>query len=89
MNAQVVDQVRRVAEAARAAARVLANASTALKDTALQAMAQGLRARGDQIRAANAQDVEEARAGGLSGALIDRLTLTDKRFEEMIASIEA
>lgn len=85
----VVEQVRRVAEAARAAGRVLANASTARKDTALRAMAQGLRARYDQIREANAQDVEGARAAGLSGALLDRLTLTDRRFDEMISSIEA
>ena len=47
---------------ARAASRVLAAASTAAKNAALIAMAGEIRARRAELLAANAQDLEEARA---------------------------
>jgi len=52
-------------------------------------MAERLRTARGTILAANAEDVTAAKADRLSDALIDRLTLTDARLEEMVRSIEA
>ena len=46
-------------------------------------MAKSVRERRDELLAANAADVEEARADGLTPAMIDRLTLTAKGVETM------
>ena len=77
-----------IGRAARAAARVLALASTGQKDNALKAMAAAIRAGKAAILAANAEDLAEARAGGLGPAFLDRLTLNDARVEAMAAGIE-
>ncbi|HEX3441479.1 MAG TPA: glutamate-5-semialdehyde dehydrogenase [Pseudolabrys sp.] len=74
---------------ARAAARVLALASTAQKDDALARMAAAIRAQKDRILAANAEDVAEARAAGVAGSLLDRLALNEARIEGIAAGIEA
>ena len=68
---------------ARAAARIIAAASTEAKNAALLAMATEVRARRAELLAANARDLEEARAAGLEPALIDRLTLDEKGIESM------
>jgi glutamate-5-semialdehyde dehydrogenase len=73
---------------ARAAARVLALAPAEQKDRALAAMAQAIRAHAPRILAANAEDIAEARAAGLSGAFLDRLSLNPARVEAMAAGIE-
>jgi glutamate-5-semialdehyde dehydrogenase len=73
---------------ARAASRLLASASSAAKNAALCAMAATIRERRAALLAANARDLEEARAAGLEAALIDRLTLTDKGVEAMAAGLE-
>jgi glutamate-5-semialdehyde dehydrogenase len=75
-------------EAARRAARVLALAPSAQKDAALAAMAAAIRARAPEILAANAEDVAEARAGGATGAFVDRLTLTEARIAAMADGLE-
>ncbi len=88
MDAESVrEQVRRVVEQAKRASAVVAKASTDQKHAALQAMAHALRAWRRQILEANRQDVEAAPRH--QSGLVDRLTLTDARLEEMIASIEA
>jgi glutamate-5-semialdehyde dehydrogenase len=51
------------------------------------AMADGLTAQEKKIRKANEEDVAAARAAGTSGALLDRLELTQKRFQEMVAGV--
>jgi len=68
---------------ARAAARALAAAPAAGRDTVLTAAADALMAEIDTIKAANAEDVAEAEANGLSPAMIDRLRLTDERIAAM------
>ncbi|THF61578.1 glutamate-5-semialdehyde dehydrogenase [Pseudothauera rhizosphaerae] len=73
---------------ARAASRTVAAASTEAKNAALQAMAVEIRARREALLAANARDLEEARAAGLEAALIDRLTLGEKGIEAMAAGLE-
>ncbi len=73
---------------ARAASRVIAAASTEAKNTALLAMAAEIRARRNELLAANAEDLDQARAAGLEAALIDRLTLDDKGVEAMAVGLE-
>ncbi len=70
-------------EAARAASRELARASTAAKNRALEAAAAALVERERAILAANAEDVKAARAEGRDDAFVDRLALTPKAVEAM------
>src|SRR6202166_2834481 len=74
---------------ARAAARILALAPTAQKDRTLELMAGAIRAQTSRILAANAEDITEAKAGGLTGAFLDRLSLDAARVETIAAAIEA
>ncbi|NLH81557.1 MAG: glutamate-5-semialdehyde dehydrogenase [Phyllobacteriaceae bacterium] len=77
-----------IGERARRAARALALAPTAAKNAALLAMAGEIRAARDAILAANALDVADGKAKGLSGSFIDRLVLTDDRIEAMAKGLE-
>lgn len=70
---------------AKAAARLLARATTEQKNAALAALADQLMARGADILEANALDVEAAKANGLSAALIDRLLLNEQRLSGIAA----
>ena len=72
-----------VAGRAREAAVRLATAPRAVKDRALHAMADALLAAGDDVVAANAADVEAARAGGAGEHLLDRLRLDTDRVAGM------
>ena len=80
--------VTRVARAARAAQRPLAGATTELKDRALEAMARTLRDRAPDVLAANAADVERARAAGMREGLVDRLALSPTRLEAVAGALE-
>jgi glutamate-5-semialdehyde dehydrogenase len=73
---------------AKAAARVLALASTEQKNRALAAMAAAVRADKPAILAANADDLADGKAGGLTGSFLDRLALNDQRIESMAQGIE-
>ena len=74
---------------ARASASVLANASTATKDTALRAAAREIRAAGATILAENAKDIAALKTGGGTTAFVDRATLNNARIEAIAASLEA
>jgi glutamate-5-semialdehyde dehydrogenase len=74
---------------ARLAARTLALASTAQKDRALELMAGAVRGQISRILAANAEDITEARASGVTGAFLDRLILDAARVEAIAAAIDA
>ena len=74
--ADVAAYMRGVGEAARAAAREVARADTNAKNTALLAMAAAIRRDEARLLAANAEDVDAARAAGHDAAFVDRLTLT-------------
>jgi len=80
--------VRELGRSARAAARVLARASTEAKNGALAAMACEIRARAAELIEANRADVEQAAKDGLDAAFIDRLTLTPDTIEQMAAGLE-
>ena len=73
---------------AKAAARVLALASTEQKDRALTAMAQAIRAAKADILKANAEDIVDAKSSGATSAFIDRLALDDKRVAAMADGLE-
>ena len=74
---------------ARAAARALALAPADQKNRALGAMAAAIRAQTSLILAANAEDVAEARAAGVTGAFLDRLALDPARVDAIAAGIDA
>jgi glutamate-5-semialdehyde dehydrogenase len=84
----VKDYMAGVGKAARAASRETARASTNAKNTALLAMAKAIRASLEQLLAANAADLTEAKANGLEAAMVDRLTLTAKGVEAMAQGLE-
>ncbi len=88
-NADLATLMNELASAARAAARVLSLAPPEQKDRALAAMERAIRANSAAILAANAEDVAEARAAGVTGSFIDRLTLTQARVEAMAEGIAA
>jgi glutamate-5-semialdehyde dehydrogenase len=88
-NADLATLMNDLASAARAAARVLSLASPEQKDRALAAMERAIRANAAAILAANAEDVTEARASGVTGSFIDRLTLTPARVDAMADGIAA
>ncbi len=73
---------------ARAAARALARAPSEQKNRALTAMAQAIRSAKAVILAANAEDIAQARNNGMTGAMLDRLALTDKNVDGIAAGIE-
>jgi glutamate-5-semialdehyde dehydrogenase len=75
--------------AAKRAARTLASAPTAAKDAALAATARLLDERAEAILEANAADLADERAAGLSEALRDRLTLTPERVAAMAEGVRA
>ncbi|ROR91638.1 glutamate-5-semialdehyde dehydrogenase [Nocardioides aurantiacus] len=72
-----------VAGRARAAATTLALATRAAKDAALEAMAATLLDDEAAILAANAEDVERARAAGTAENVVDRLRLDGPRLAAM------
>ncbi|HZB38394.1 MAG TPA: glutamate-5-semialdehyde dehydrogenase [Beijerinckiaceae bacterium] len=71
----------------RAAMRRLSFATTGEKNAALQAMAAAIRAAAPAILVANAEDLDEARAGGQSAAFLDRLALDEARVEAIAAAV--
>lgn len=73
---------------ARAASRRMAAASTEAKNTALLAIAAGIRNQRNTLLQANARDLEEARHNGLEPALLDRLTLSEPGIEAMAQGLE-
>ncbi|KAF1041842.1 MAG: Gamma-glutamyl phosphate reductase [Herbaspirillum frisingense] len=80
--------MNRIGQQARAASRAMARADTAAKNQALQLIAAAIRRDADILRAANAKDLEAARANGLAEAMLDRLTLSDKAIATMAEGLE-
>jgi glutamate-5-semialdehyde dehydrogenase len=73
---------------ARAAARELALASTQVKNDALRAAANALRASAPDIIAANAKDIAAASEAGRPAAFVDRLLLDEARVAAMAKGLE-
>jgi len=87
MTTDYASQAEQMARRARQAGRTVSVADAPQKNRALKAMAAELRKRAEAIKAANAKDLEAGRKAGLSPAMIDRLTLTDKAIESMAVGL--
>ena len=88
-SSDIAAAVGEIGRRARAAARALALAPADQKNRALGAMAAAVRAQTPLILAANAEDVAEARAAGVTGAFLDRLALDPARVDVIAAGIDA
>jgi glutamate-5-semialdehyde dehydrogenase len=75
--------------AAKRAARVLASAPTETKNAALEATARLLGERSAEILEANAADLADERASGLTEALRDRLALSEARIAAIAEGVRA
>ncbi|UNB54901.1 glutamate-5-semialdehyde dehydrogenase [Mycolicibacterium sp. YH-1] len=80
-------QVHDAARRARVAARVLGTLDTATKDRALHAAADSVLAQVDAVLAANAADLDAARAAGTPDAMLDRLALNPQRVDGIAAGL--
>ena len=80
-------EVHNAARRARVAARALALLPTVAKDAALQSAAEAIGAHTERILAANAEDLEAARAAGTPTAMLDRLALDTKRVDGIAAGL--
>lgn len=79
----LTEQMTRLAKQAKAASRELAKLTTADKNACLLAMADALEKNAAAIKEANVIDVEFGSKSGLSSAMLERLTLDDKRIASM------
>ena len=87
--ALATESVTEICRAAKVAARTLAQVDTATKNAALEAIADALVARADEIMTANARDLDAGRSAGLSSALMDRLMLDPERIAGIAAGARA
>ena len=79
----LTEQMSQLARQAKAAGRELARLTTAEKNECLVAMADALEQNREDIRKANARDMDGAAQMALSVAMLDRLKLDDKRIAAM------
>ncbi|GJQ22571.1 MAG: glutamate-5-semialdehyde dehydrogenase [Planctomycetia bacterium] len=79
--------VNQIVKHAKIASRSIASANTAVKNTALQYIAEGILSSTSAIKAENEKDVLAAQKAGLSEAMIDRLRLTDSRIGGMAEGV--
>jgi glutamate-5-semialdehyde dehydrogenase len=85
----LLQRVTEIARTAKKASRALALAPAAVRDAALRAAAQALRADEAAILEANAKDLAAAKAKGLTDAMTDRLRLDHARLEDIAVACEA
>ena len=88
IHPKTVRRVTRIARNAKAAAARLATTSTAEKDAALQAIADGLRESSARIVKANEADLAAGVENGMSESLLDRLRLDEARIAAIADSVE-
>jgi glutamate-5-semialdehyde dehydrogenase len=81
--------VSAVCASARRAALELARAPSEAKDAALARLAELLAERASEVLEANAADLADERAAGLTSALRDRLTLDERRIAAMADGVRA
>lgn len=84
----VQDEVVAIATATRDAARQAAALPMAVKAKILNGVARKLRARRPYLQEENLKDLETAREIGLSSAMMDRLTLSDKVIDQTADGLE-
>jgi glutamate-5-semialdehyde dehydrogenase len=84
----IADLMRTIGLEARAAAPVLELSSGEVKNRALRAAAASLRARRHKILAANERDLRAAEGNAVTGAMLERLRLDERRVEAMARALE-
>ncbi|MEQ8321902.1 MAG: glutamate-5-semialdehyde dehydrogenase [Rhodospirillales bacterium] len=89
IQANIASMMRGIGENAKEAAAALAIVSADAKNRALNEMAASLRLRAAHILAENAKDIKAGEDKGLSGAMLDRLLLSDERIEGVAKGLEA
>lgn len=82
------EQIYELGKRARTASRVLATASTRMKNEGLIAMAEALRTHKEEILSANRLDLENGRRTGLPEPMLERLLLNEKRIDEMAHGLD-
>ena len=82
-----MDYVLELGKKAKAVQASLADASTALKNDALCAIAKALSERKNEIIEANSIDLEAGRNSSMSESLLDRLALNEKRIDDIASSV--
>jgi glutamate-5-semialdehyde dehydrogenase len=87
LNFDGAEYMRQLGREARAAARVIGRAGTAVKNRALLAIAERILASEQKLTAANTLDLQSGRDHGLDAALLDRLTLTPARIRGMAEGV--
>jgi glutamate-5-semialdehyde dehydrogenase len=83
----IAEEMDQLGRRARAAVGDIAQATTDRKNTALFEAAAALRARADNLLAANARDMAAAEARNIAPSLLDRLKLDEGRIEAMAAGL--
>ncbi len=89
ITTDVASLMQAIGAEARKAAAILAIAPAAQKQAALAAAADAVWADRAAILAANAVDMQAARAKGLTGAMLDRLELTEARIEGIVEGLRS
>jgi glutamate-5-semialdehyde dehydrogenase len=87
MSTEITEYMDQLGRRARAASRAMARADTATRNRALSLIADAIEREAPALRAANAQDLEAARANGLAPAMLDRLALSDKAIATMVEGL--
>ena len=82
-----IKTVQDIARQSRLASRQLASAPDAVRNLALQRMAEALQAVKQQVLEINALEVSAAREQGQSAALVKRLTIDEKTFNYMLSRL--
>ena len=85
---QIAAEMLALGRRARAAQRTMATADPATKSRALKTAAEALRAGANAVLAANASDVDAARAAGMAASIVDRLKLDQRRLAAIATSID-
>ncbi|MBI3755842.1 MAG: glutamate-5-semialdehyde dehydrogenase [Deltaproteobacteria bacterium] len=83
----IKSDIQRITQSARQASLKLANLNTSVKNNALLRMADELLKNADAMKKTNKKDLQAAEGKGLSKAMIDRLTISDKVLKTMANGI--
>jgi glutamate-5-semialdehyde dehydrogenase len=81
------ERIESQARSVKAASRILYDCPTAKKNQLLRAVIARLRGGASAVLAANREDLENARRGGLSPVLLDRLTLSETGIQQVIRGV--
>jgi len=81
------NDITNIAKLAKESSKLMGQLSSSVKDKALLAMACGLEENKAKIFAANKLDMEAGKENGLTGAMLDRLLLTEERVDQMAGGL--